>query len=430
MPLGLNILTTFLNYFGSRKVLSSSDSIYLHNIFAPRNPRVAGRTRAARVHAAKSAARLRNHRSIANAAANRTNQPSPTAGPGTAHGAKQRGTKYRRARMHPLTARKPLQRCNTVLAPQPLTHPQPPGALIDEPSFVVPGFPGLDYRHLPPFIAQKIFFDALVEGRQAILRAEEERKVRDEEARYAHLLEQDSRKAEAAHRRAEDAEYARLLEEDRRKAEAAHRRAEREEFARLLEEDMRKAKEAHRRAMEQEARQRQAERESMKRERRERERREQERRKRERREQELRERERREEERRERERHEREAAHSDLITRLRVYEAKWAALRSNAVGVENLSFYDIPWPSLDNVGCVGDITEDRVLAFMSHPLHEHIYGPGEGQAKSVRSEILRWHPDKFNVKVLGKVVECDREAVKEAAGRVARILTTFSAKMR
>jgi hypothetical protein len=54
-----------------------------------------------------------------------------------------------------------------------------------------------------------------------------------------------------------------LLEEDLRKAEAARRRAEKEEFTRLLEEDMRKAQEAHRRAMEQEERQRQAERESM-----------------------------------------------------------------------------------------------------------------------------------------------------------------------
>ena len=38
--------------------------------------------------------------------------------------------------------------------------------------------------------------------------------------------------------------------------------------------------------------------------------------------------------------------------------------------------------------------------------------------------MLRWHPDKFEGKVLGKVVEGDREAVREAAGRVARILTT------
>jgi hypothetical protein len=80
---------------------------------------------------------------------------------------------------------------------------------------------------------------------------------------------------------------------------------------------LKKAEEAHRRAMEQEERQRQAEQESMEREHRERERFEEERR-------------------------EREAAHSNLIRRLGIYEPKWAVLRSNAVGVENISFYDIP----------------------------------------------------------------------------------------
>jgi hypothetical protein len=182
----------------------------------------------------------------------------------------------------------------------------------------------------------------------------------------------------------------------------------------LVEEDKRKAREAHRRAMEQEERQRQAERESVERERRH---------------QESMERERRERERREKECRERETAQSSLVTRLRVYEEKWAALRSNAIGVEHLSFYDIPWPSFENTRGSVDIIEERVLAFVCHPLHEHIQGGG-GQARSLRSEMLRWHPDKFEGKVLGRVVEGDREAVREAAGRVARILTTFSAKMR
>jgi hypothetical protein len=60
-----------------------------------------------------------------------------------------------------------------------------------------------------------------------------------------------------------------------------------------------------------------------------------------------------------------------------------------------------------------------------HPLHE-----GEGQAKVIRFEILRWHPDKFNGKALHNVIEWDREAVRETTGHVARILTTFSAENR
>jgi hypothetical protein len=147
-------------------------------------------------------------------------------------------------------------------------------------------------------------------------------------------------------------------------------------------------------------------------------------------------RERRECERRERERREREyssiaeAIQTNLVKRLRVYEEKWAALRSNFVGVEVLGFCDIPWPVFEGVQGVEDITEERVLAFVCHPLHEHVQGTGEGQVKSLRSEMLRWHPDKFEGKVLDKVVVGDREAMREAEGDVARILTSFSAAMR
>jgi hypothetical protein len=58
-------------------------------------------------------------------------------------------------------------------------------------------------KTFPPFVAQKLFFDALVEGRQAILRAKEERKLEvcDEEAEYTRLLKQVLKNAHEAHRR-------------------------------------------------------------------------------------------------------------------------------------------------------------------------------------------------------------------------------------
>ena len=70
------------------------------------------------------------------------------------------------------------------------------------------GFLGLDHRQLPPLVALELFFDALHEGRQVILRVKQERKAREE---YAHRLEQDPDKAQAARRKAVEAEYARLL---------------------------------------------------------------------------------------------------------------------------------------------------------------------------------------------------------------------------
>lgn len=93
-----------------------------------------------------------------------------------------------------------------------------------------------------------------------------------------------------------------------------------------------------------------------------------------------------------------------------------------------LTFCDVPWPVFEDVRRIEDVTQERVLAFVFHPVHAHVQC--EEPAKAVRSEIFRWHPDKFNGKVLNRVVEGDREAVKETAGHVARISTTFSAENR
>ena len=297
-------------------------------------------------------------------------------------------------------------------------HPHPPGAFVVEPSFIVPGFPQLDDQNLPPCVEQKIFFDALDKGRDALLRAEEQME-RDEQARYQPYSEQDMKRAcSSCHgcRSADEVEHAKLREEDLRKAEATRRRAEKEVLTRLIEKDKRKAWEAHCRAMEQE-RQRQAEQEAMERKRREQEERQ-------------RQAEQEAKEHRERERRKREAALSSLITPLRVYENRWAELRSsNTVDVGPLRFHDIPWPSFDQVRSVEDLTEERILAFVSQ-LHEHIQGPGGGHAKSLRSEMLRWHPDKFDGQVLEKVIESDRDAVRNGAGHISRILNAFISRMR
>ena len=400
MRFGLNILSTILHSFGSRKIKSSSHNTHLPNIFARRDPHTAARS--AKLRAARSAGRIRNGR---------------TADP--VHG----GTKAHRR------APRPLRRCNNVIILPPRTQPQPqlPGAYGPEPSFVVPNFPGADARQLTSLVQQKLFLDALYAGRQTLLRAEKERreaaeaKKRAEDEEYARLLERDSKKARKAQRRAEDEEYARLVEEDMRKAREAQRRAEEEEFKRLLEEDRRRAQEAQRRAEAEEAA------------RRERERLEEERRRRAEHE-EFMERERRERERLEREQRyqkaKAESAQQHLVERLRVYEETWAALRSNVAGMKPLRFCDIPWPVFGDVRSGNDVTEERVREFVCHPLHEYMRTPGGGQAKSTRLELLRWHPDKFNSKVLNRVVEADRKAVQDAAAHIVHILNELGAGKR
>jgi hypothetical protein len=383
MRFGLNVVSTILQSFGSRKVQSGSRNTYLPNIFARRNPRAAARS--ARLRATKSAGRIRNGNT--GSTTWRSTEAVDGASAPSRDGAapKKRGPR-------------PLRRCNDVFIVPPPKDPELPGAYKPDASFMEPGFPSLDDPHFSQLVQEKLFLDAFHAGRQTLLRAANERREkaearqRAEDAEYARLLKRDSESARTAQRRAEDAEFARLLEEDRRKAQEAQRRAEAEEAARR-----------ERERVEEERRRQRAEAEEAK------------------------ERARREREQRERERLNRmaiaEAEQLRLIERLRVYEQTWAALRNNTAGTELLDFYDIPWPVFGDVRCGDDVTEERILEFVRHPLQEHVRGPGESQAKSIRSEMLRWHPDKFERKVLARVVEADREVVKETAGHIVRILT-------
>ena len=334
-----------------------------------------------------------------------------------------------------VTGGKPLQRCNTALIPQSI-HPQPPGAFNAQQSFVVPRYPRLDDRNLPPFAAQNIFIKAKQEGDQVFLRAQKEREERRKEAEHARQLEQEHEER----RRLDDAEYLRRIEEDSRRADAVHRRAMQEDLVRQQAERFCEVLEACLRA--QEERQRQAEREAMEfarreqervdrehieRERRRRERIERERREwecieRERREWERIERERLEQERLERERREREAAQLDHATQIHLYEEKWAKLCSDSIGAELLTLNDIPWPWFGFIPCLEEITDKRVLDFVGHPLRRQ--GPSGGKTRTLlRFELLRWHSDRFDGRVLARVVDNDREMVNDIAGRVTRILT-------
>ena len=399
----LNTLTTILTNFGSREV-------HPPNISTHRNPRATARSQSTRLQAAKSAARLHKHRSTANETTNSERQNNKT-GTGATHGTKPRGTKYRQMKSRRIAGGKPLQRCNTALIPQHI-HPQPPGAFNAQQSFVVSRYPRLDDRDFPPFAAQDIFIKAKQEGDQGFLSAQEEREEREKEAEHVRQLEQEHE----ARRRADDAEYLRRIEEDSRRADAVHCRAMQEEFARRQVEKIREVLEACVRVREE--MQRQAEREAM-----EFARREQERVERERHEQERIERERLEQERLERERREREAAQPDHAMQLHLYEEKWSKLRSDSIRAEPLTLNDIPWPWFGFIPCLEEVHEiqhERVLNFVDHPLRRH---PSGGKAKTLRLELLRWHSDRFDGRVLARVVDDDREMVKMVAGRITRILT-------
>lgn len=102
------------------------------------------------------------------------------------------------------------------------------------------------------------------------------------------------------------------------------------------------------------------------------------------------------------------------------YEERWQALQAISSG---LTFRSIPWP------VAATVTLPEGLA--SHLISQFILSPEHSQTKPrkrrIHTALLRWHSDHFDRKVLHKVVEGDRHAVKEGVGIVVRCLNDMLA---
>ncbi|KAF8157051.1 hypothetical protein B0H34DRAFT_638374, partial [Crassisporium funariophilum] len=95
----------------------------------------------------------------------------------------------------------------------------------------------------------------------------------------------------------------------------------------------------------------------------------------------------------------------------------WDALKSYTA---LLAFNQLPWPVLQNVFTPAEITQELLAEFFFNPTR-----PGnENKSKKelARSELLRWHPDKFAGKILGRIFPEDHPVVLEAVGVIARFL--------
>lgn len=107
------------------------------------------------------------------------------------------------------------------------------------------------------------------------------------------------------------------------------------------------------------------------------------------------------------------------------YDVAWKALGAGRVHAASLSLAQFPWPVLHAVRSADDISTDAVYDFLfnvSAPVSTH---PKE----RLKQEILRWHPDKFNTKVVQFALPADRARILDIAGRVARVLNELKARM-
>src|SRR6266852_1882497 len=109
------------------------------------------------------------------------------------------------------------------------------------------------------------------------------------------------------------------------------------------------------------------------------------------------------------------------------YERHWVGLLGSKSKSADLGFGDIPWPVPDRSSNISQITAEAVSSFLFLPGDEGNDEAGRGRARKeeLRGTILRFHPDKFEGRVIPRVKDDERAAVREGANAVTRAVTAL-----
>jgi hypothetical protein len=95
-----------------------------------------------------------------------------------------------------------------------------------------------------------------------------------------------------------------------------------------------------------------------------------------------------------------------------------------------MAFVDIPWPAFvpraDTGTQLDALNSDAIEVFL-FPLPSATGltdgdKPLKARKDRLRETMLRFHPDKFEGRVMNLVLESDREAVRDGVGRVVRAI--------
>ncbi|KAI0037203.1 hypothetical protein K488DRAFT_39693 [Vararia minispora EC-137] len=93
----------------------------------------------------------------------------------------------------------------------------------------------------------------------------------------------------------------------------------------------------------------------------------------------------------------------------------WKSLFSS----DGLRWADFPWPIFKPPAEPEDITTTAVGAYVLSKYYPEAH---KSTKDRIKDHIKRWHPDRFETKVLPKVFQNEREKVKAGAGTVVRSL--------
>ncbi|KAI0646437.1 hypothetical protein C8Q79DRAFT_1010066 [Trametes meyenii] len=125
---------------------------------------------------------------------------------------------------------------------------------------------------------------------------------------------------------------------------------------------------------------------------------------------------------------ERLAQENRVRTICELYELKWDQLKTNQELSDTIHFEEFPFPVLAILHAdPTDITYERVRDFIFCPLRDTI--EGKTPKEIIRTELLRWHPDKFDTLIRHKMAKADWERTKDAAGLVTRYVTKLMSEV-
>jgi len=118
----------------------------------------------------------------------------------------------------------------------------------------------------------------------------------------------------------------------------------------------------------------------------------------------------------------RENAKARVIESWNKYESRWRFLQSSPE--ELLTFQTVPWPLIATPSSPSSISGKNISFLLLSPLHSG----HKSRKERIREAMQRWHNDKFEPRILPRVVERDRGAVKEGVDIVVRCLNDLLAR--
>ena len=99
------------------------------------------------------------------------------------------------------------------------------------------------------------------------------------------------------------------------------------------------------------------------------------------------------------------------------HDRQWTRVKT----LDDLGWDCLPWPMFRKPTEPEELTSVAICAYVLSP--HHPTEKSKAARDRVKDHLKRWHPDRFQAKLLRKIREEEREKVQEGAGLVARNLS-------